>query len=217
MSFEKYLPPFSHFHFCEGIFVCLFLDSCLTQVKDFLLVFCFCLFLKCILTGQSKGFLYRETFWYHWTHERYEGIYLFTGNLPSHFFPPLPLMSAFPYTIPLMWQVSSAASEVSSVWRKVWEKKEHKGSFCSSVMLAVSRLHWDLPTYPLLRGEKLLSRNQRHIAISVRGKGLHILYSRGIASKAQRISSCVLSRITESVSLTNLIWFCPLIFMCILE
>lgn len=106
-------------------------------------------------------------------------------------------MSAFSYTILLTWQVSSAASEVSSVWRKVWGKRECKGTFCSTVMLAVSRLHWDLPAYPLLRGEKILSRNQRHIVISVRMKGLHILYSRGIASKAQRSSSCGLSRITE--------------------
>lgn len=77
------------------------------------------------------------------------------------------------------------------------EKREHKGTFSSSVMLAVSRLHWDLPVCLLLRGEKLASRIKRHIAISVRVKGLHILYSRGITSKAQRISSCVLSRITE--------------------
>lgn len=95
------------------------------------------------------------------------------------------------------------------------KKREHKGTFCSSLIPAVSRLIWDLPAYLFLR-EMLLSRNQRHTAISVRAKGLHILYSRGIASKAQRISSCVLSRITESLSLTKLIWFSSLIFMCTL-
>lgn len=38
VSFEKCLPSFSHFYFCAGIFVCLFLDSCLNQVKDFFVV-----------------------------------------------------------------------------------------------------------------------------------------------------------------------------------
>lgn len=60
LSFGKCLPSFSHFHFCEGIFVCLFLDSCLTQVKDFLLFFGFVFFFE--LMGQSKDLLYRETF-----------------------------------------------------------------------------------------------------------------------------------------------------------
>lgn len=44
LSFEKCLPSFAHFLLCEGGFVRLFLGSCLTQVKDFLLLFAFVFF-----------------------------------------------------------------------------------------------------------------------------------------------------------------------------
>lgn len=54
LSFQKCQPSFSHFHFCEGIFVCLFLDSCLTQVKDIFVVFCLCLFWSKYLWVKAK-------------------------------------------------------------------------------------------------------------------------------------------------------------------
>lgn len=100
LSFEKCLSSSAHLLFCGVVFVWLFLGRCLTQVKHFFCCFFLLSFLKSVLTGQCRGFLYREIFWCHRAHVRYEGTFLFTGNLPFQYSIFLHLMSLPPHTIP---------------------------------------------------------------------------------------------------------------------